>query len=56
MSNNHNKRPVEEINYRDIRRKAEELRNKILDEERHSHKSNQEIYALFNDLQGIAKE
>lgn len=32
------------------------MRRKIEEEEKISNKSNKEIYSLFNDLQGIAKE
>ena len=34
----------------------EELRHKLDEEEKNSYKANQELYKLFNDLQGIAKE
>ena len=39
-----------------VRKKVDEQRSKLEEEEKHSHKANMELYKLFNDLQGIAKE
>jgi hypothetical protein len=35
---------------------VDEMRGKMDEEERAAYRSNKEVYALFADLQGIAKE
>lgn len=53
---NKRKRENEEVDYRTIRRKVEEQRKIIEEEERNSIQANKELYGLFNSLQGTAKE
>ncbi len=41
---------------RGVRRKVDEQRSKLEDEEKSTFRANKDIYALFNDLQVISKE
>eukprot|EP01114_Cavostelium_apophysatum_P022639 TRINITY_DN8256_c0_g1_i1.p1 TRINITY_DN8256_c0_g1~~TRINITY_DN8256_c0_g1_i1.p1 ORF type:complete len:306 (+),score=100.99 TRINITY_DN8256_c0_g1_i1:116-1033(+) len=50
------KRDHEEEWPRIVRRKVEEQRNLLEEEEKQQNGSNKEVYALFNDLQGISKD
>jgi hypothetical protein len=56
MEDQKRKRDQEEDWYRTCRRKVEEQRHKLEDEEKKTYQTNKEMYALFNDLQGIARE
>lgn len=39
-----------------VKRKIKDEEKRITDEEETSYQANRELYALFNDLQGISKE
>jgi hypothetical protein len=49
-------RDEEEAWYRNVSRKIDDERKKVDHDEEQNYQSNKDLYALFNDLQGISAE
>lgn len=49
-------RDEEEAWYRNVSRKIDDERKKVDQDEEQNYQSNKDLYALFNDLQGISAE
>ena len=50
------KREEEAVWKKAVKRKLKEEERRVTEEQENSHQVNSEMYALFNDLQGISKE